>query len=319
MKKDSEICVLAVKAVPRYVGEMVKLAGEIRRGKRGETIHDMRVASRRLRAALCTFANCFVKKDAARWSKQIRGVTKAMGKARDLDVQILTVHRFLKTQKSSAVRAVMKHLLLRLEQKRKKAQKKLVAAAREFVSSDVYDELRRVGAGPDDTGGKSTYSNQMYSVASKTINERLTAFLAYADNVHDSSKTDLLHAMRIEAKKLRYTMELNAEMYQGGLEKYITAARQLQTALGDMHDYVVWIEFLPQFVKKEQRSIKYRGTAAELAGIERAMERFGIYCVRQRDSNYAKFVRLWERFKRKRLWEELNKVITGSDKGKAWS
>jgi CHAD domain-containing protein len=316
VKKDSEICVLAVKAVPRYTGKMVKLAGDIRCGKNGEAIHDMRVASRRLRAALGTFAYCFAKNDIIRWSKQVKVTTKALGKVRDVDVQILTVRRFLNTQKSRDVAAGMKRLLLRLEQKRKKIRKKLVAVVTEFVSSDVCKELCLVGGGAEKRGCKEPYSEMMYGVASKTIKERLAGFLAYAGYVYDSSNTDILHAMRIEAKKLRYTMELDGPMYEGGLEKYIAATRQLQTALGNMHDCVVWLEFLPQFIEKErQRSVKYFGKAGGMAVIEHGIKQFGKYCQRQRDAHYAKFVRLWERFEKKQLWEELNKVITGSAKG----
>jgi len=310
MKKDSEICILAVKAVPGHAGKMFKLADEIRRGKGGEAIHDMRVAGRRLRAALNLFAYCFAKKNVDRWLEEIKGVIKSLAKARDMDVQILEVRRFLKTQRNANTRAGMERLLWRLKQKRKKADEKLVKAVTKFAKSTTCNKLLRVGDGASQSIRKKKYGKAMCPIASKAINERLTEFLTYAGNVNDRSNTDRLHAMRIEAKKLRYTMELTGQLYEGCLDKYINAAKKIQTMLGNMHDYVVWIEFLPRFIEKERHlSMEYCGTEAGLADIKHGVEKFGRYCEQQRDSHYEKFMRLWKRFEKNGLWKELSEVI----------
>jgi CHAD domain-containing protein len=61
-----------------------------------EYIHRMRVASRRLRAALPLFLSCLPQKQYARWMKEITGITRALGEARDADVQIAFLARFRK-------------------------------------------------------------------------------------------------------------------------------------------------------------------------------------------------------------------------------
>ena len=54
-----------------------------------EYVHDMRVASRRLRAAMRNFADCFVpKKKFRRHLKQVERITSTLGNVRDLDVLI---------------------------------------------------------------------------------------------------------------------------------------------------------------------------------------------------------------------------------------
>ena len=53
-----------------------------------ERVHDMRVASRRLRAALEVFAPCFPRSDHRDLLREVKQLADALGKRRDPDVQI---------------------------------------------------------------------------------------------------------------------------------------------------------------------------------------------------------------------------------------
>ena len=53
-----------------------------------ERVHDMRVASRRLRAALEVFAPCFEPKEHRRLLREVKRLADALGARRDPDVQI---------------------------------------------------------------------------------------------------------------------------------------------------------------------------------------------------------------------------------------
>ena len=58
-------------------------------GRDIEYVHDMRVASRRLRAAMRNFADCFTPKKEFRWHlKRVERITSTLGDVRDLDVLI---------------------------------------------------------------------------------------------------------------------------------------------------------------------------------------------------------------------------------------
>ena len=54
-------------------------------------------------------------------------------------------------------------------------------------------------------------------LANQAINEKLTNFLSYETFVHIPEKKLELHAMRIAAKHLRYTMEIFAPLFPGEL------------------------------------------------------------------------------------------------------
>ncbi|HXR30460.1 MAG TPA: CHAD domain-containing protein [Solirubrobacterales bacterium] len=53
-----------------------------------EHVHDMRVATRRLRAALEIFADCFPRKRHRKALKRVKALADALGERRDLDVEI---------------------------------------------------------------------------------------------------------------------------------------------------------------------------------------------------------------------------------------
>src|SRR5436853_5785065 len=58
-----------------------------------ERVHDMRVATRRLRAALEVFAVCFPKREFARVLDDVKGLADALGARRDPDVALAAVER----------------------------------------------------------------------------------------------------------------------------------------------------------------------------------------------------------------------------------
>ena len=59
-----------------------------------ERVHDMRVATRRLRAALEIFEPCFPDKPYGEALTEVKRLADALGEPRDRDVAIATLHRF---------------------------------------------------------------------------------------------------------------------------------------------------------------------------------------------------------------------------------
>ena len=87
-----------------------------------EFVHDMRVASRRLRAAMRNFADCFSRKKKFRKHlKQIERITSTLGDVRDLDVLIDRFQKDRQTVPEEAqigVQNLIKHLQREREEKR---------------------------------------------------------------------------------------------------------------------------------------------------------------------------------------------------------
>src|SRR5574339_239569 len=59
-----------------------------------ERVHDMRVASRRLRAALEIFEPCFPREPYDEALREVKAIADALGERRDADVAIAALERF---------------------------------------------------------------------------------------------------------------------------------------------------------------------------------------------------------------------------------
>ncbi len=78
----------AARAVGVRAAEVLDRAEGVLDLERVEPVHDMRVATRRLRAALEIFAPCFPRKRHRKALKQVKVLADALGERRDADVEI---------------------------------------------------------------------------------------------------------------------------------------------------------------------------------------------------------------------------------------
>ncbi|MDV0441355.1 CHAD domain-containing protein [Methanorbis furvi] len=83
------------KVLLQLAADMAGESAGVKAGTDIEYIHRMRVASRRLRAALPLFAGCFGEKEYRYWEKEVKQITRSLGRARDLDVQIAFLRSYL--------------------------------------------------------------------------------------------------------------------------------------------------------------------------------------------------------------------------------
>ena len=122
-EKSLEFC--ARRIVVNYFREMISHKDGASNGTDIEYVHDMRVASRRLRAAMDNFAACFEKEPFKQYYKQIRTITRTMGAVRDLDVLIAHFQKELQTLSDSGKEDIY-GLIEYLHQKREEARKPML-------------------------------------------------------------------------------------------------------------------------------------------------------------------------------------------------
>ena len=82
------------KVVETRAAELMGHAGGVLDTAEIEGVHDMRVATRRLRAALEVFAPCFPKAAHKRVLKEVKAIADALGERRDRDVAIASLTSF---------------------------------------------------------------------------------------------------------------------------------------------------------------------------------------------------------------------------------
>jgi CHAD domain-containing protein len=118
------------------------------------------------------------------------------------------------------------------------------------------------------------------------------------------------HEMRIRAKKLRYTMESFAPLYEDNLTQEIETMKAFQDVLGEMHDCDVWIDYIPKFIEEEKsKSASSAKKKTVQTKQEQALLKFLADIKEQRKHHYRQFVTLWEENKQNGFFDKLRKTI----------
>ncbi len=110
-----------------------------------EALHDVRVAVRRLTSALDVFADGLEEEPRRRARRMLRRDAEPLGLARDLDVQIALVRRFLKSARAGE-QAGMAHVVELLVSERAEAEAELAPAIAALADSELQAALAEVSA-----------------------------------------------------------------------------------------------------------------------------------------------------------------------------
>ncbi len=274
-----------------------------------EYVHRMRVASRRLRTRLTIFEKHLPKGKVSEWQKHIRRVTRALGDARDKDVQIKIVRKYLRSLSNGNYRPGIRRLLFRLRQNRAGLQNRIAKSIRSLRENKIIEDIGntsrqiRARALMQQTTDTSTL---LLQVACRAISARLEEMLGWELYVDREDCVKELHSMRIAAKHFRYTMEALAPLYASGLKEYIASARRIQTMLGDIHDCDVWAQFLPTFVEEEGRRIEeYFGHNNKLSNFTPGINSFKRDRSKVRKTLYRQFTAFWHKTGAQGTWNRL--------------
>jgi CHAD domain-containing protein len=207
-------------------------------------LHRARVASRRLRELLPMLQ---LDADKARkLGRRLRKVTTRLGTVRELDVLLLLVdeHHVSGRSRSSALGRVGISVAKDRDDARKRLSTRLpVAGMRRLAEKlDRVVEQLRVAEGSSSRAAARHWRLAVDAqVASRAV--RLSAAMADAGAMYLPER---LHTVRIAMKKLRYAVELSAEISGTSRRAGLNALKRGQDLLGRLHDLQVLIERVRQ-------------------------------------------------------------------------
>jgi CHAD domain-containing protein len=152
LSEDDPYAVAAAKIVAVRSRELADHAAGVLDVSDIERVHDMRVATRRLRAALEVFEPCFPPKRFRAALREVKELADALGERRDRDVTIAALEEFAAAM-AQADRAGISSLVERLRDEQTDANRALVpyvteerlAALSERLSELVVDAARQAG------------------------------------------------------------------------------------------------------------------------------------------------------------------------------
>jgi len=292
MRNKTGLLRYSLKSIPNYLKYFLKEHKEVLLASGDiEPVHRMRVASRRLRAALNAFKSILPKQKAKLWKKEISKIGQALGRARELDVHI----RFLRAAKKKLKNdyyivntdLIIKSLVRKREQAQKQVEKVLVGFEIEKNLPGLKVCLRELSS--------ETHRhliNKFYNLNSMAIQEQLNKLFEFVPYITNPRNIHELHQMRIAAKNLRYTLEIIKPWYGAKIDKYIRISRNIQDALGDLHELDVLIELLSGLKTQDKE-------------FNRTLEYLLHVCGRLRNNAYSKFIRIWNDLQKRRMWVKL--------------
>ncbi len=175
----------------------------VRAGVDPEAVHDMRVASRRLRAALQIFRPFLPRAAASEAGGRLALVARALGRVRDLDILMERIGRL--ADELGGAPAARAAILRRLETRRRRALDELRRALHGPAGGTLHRALDRLIRKTRRRAATRLPAESAEEFAHRLLRRR---FFKAADGIRRPPR-DLpdLHALRIQLKKLRYACE----------------------------------------------------------------------------------------------------------------
>ncbi len=294
----------------KYVQNLNKCIQQVQQRKNIEDIHDLRVVSRRVRTVFSIFNGFLPAKKYKAWEKPIRDLTKVFSKARDLDVQISLIKNLSDQQINSKTKPGIRRLIIRLKQKRKRMQPKLQSILEDFKKEAILQDMLSTLESFVLVEQPQHINPDLFQLAFDNIHKCLDEFLFYEIYIPYPERIKELHLMRIAAKKMRYTIEIFAPLYDGKLDFTLEVARLAQTKLGEIRDCDVWLQYLPNFLGKENKKVvNYFGNPRPFKRLVPGVEMLLTNRRLERERLYLAFLENWRKWRQEEVWVKLRQII----------
>ena len=222
-------------------------------GEEIEHVHQMRVATRRMRSAFRLLSEYYKPGPTRPYIKGLRQIARRLGKIRDLDVMIDDLQQY-QAKQAPGLEHVFDSIIERLDKRRRRARKKL----NRFLDGPEYQTfiqqyaqfLTKPGKGARSQDADGVVPYQVRHVLPMLIHQHLAAVRAY-DTVIDNQDQLTLHALRIEFKRLRYAITYFTDVLGSSAGEYISDIKKMQDYLGRLNDAYVAVNRLRALLDEE--------------------------------------------------------------------
>ena len=277
-----------------------------RLGEDPEELHDMRVATRRLRAAIKLFEDILPVR-VVRAREEFRWVARALGQVRDLDVQLQQLEAWIGEagQEDREPLSVMRSLLREERERHRLSLFEMLDSRRYERLVEGFAALLRHG--PLRTSAASRVP--AVAAAPELVRSRYRKLRKAARRVGEEASPEDFHRLRIRGKRMRYALESVSELYVDGSKPLIRRLEGLQDVLGLLQDARVAVDRLRRLAATEglpPTTIFAMGEVAErYAHRAEALERRAPKAYgKARGKRWRKFRRLMEQARVDAAWRE---------------
>jgi CHAD domain-containing protein len=243
---DDTVGAVADAVIRRLLGSLLAHEAGTRLGEDPEDLHDMRVATRRLRAAIGVFSGVLPAQFDS-LAPELAWLGKVLGSVRDLDVQVERLEASTGWHGPWAASAAESSPVEDLRGVFAREREEARAGLLEALESPRYERLTTalVALAQQGAGHRTTAGQQRATaVVPDLVERRHRAARKAARRARRSGAPEDFHRLRIRCKRLRYALEFVADLYGEPAVTFIRRLARLQDLLGGLQDCQVSMDRL---------------------------------------------------------------------------
>ncbi len=220
--------------------EFFRLFEKASRGFDAEDVHDLRVASRRLREGLALFAPILPARRLRRLSHRVRELTRLLGELRNADEAAL-FFTDLESRASAGARPEARRLREELLAEGGLIRMRLEKDLKRFDAAALRDDFQHeIGTPNPFRRRRADPFHPFPPFAAAAFAERGAQAEALLPAALEGKDAAAQHRLRIAVKKLRYRLEIVAPLLSDEGEKARRTLKRYQDLLGELHDLDVF-------------------------------------------------------------------------------
>ncbi len=223
---------VALGQLRRHLTAWIRHEPGARLGSDPEELHQLRVAARRIEATLGLFKHLLPPR-LVHARQGAKGVLRALGSVRDLDVQLAELRRY-SSALLSPERTAAAPLRSRLEEERGRTHHRMLGTLDSEATRHWLETLDHASA--NFTAPAAPTAPQAATVLPERVRSRFRKLKKAVRKLNSRSTMEEYHSVRRCAKQLRYAIECGAGMFGKPAEEMLKVLRRLQDGLGVQQD-----------------------------------------------------------------------------------
>lgn len=215
----------------KHLQGLLDLRDELLEHPDEETVHDLRVASRRAREVLDYLEAALPQNAYQRLRRPAKKITSRLGELRETEVnQKLTE----KLQSEELIPPLAAELLVHsLDNRKRKLQKNVNKQMKASKFTPYKKFLVRLRG-----------SRMAIPASQEVLQRRAEDF--YHFTFSEEMNDEQLHELRIFTKKFRYALEIHNRLRHRAIGRFILRIKRLQELLGEIHDLFVFVNLIQE-------------------------------------------------------------------------
>lgn len=259
--RESAASILLMSYLDDQVTKLKHHASRVREDE-PDAVHKMRIAIRRLRAALATYRKLLDPDVVAHLRRELNWLAGASGAARDAQVMRERLTALVAAEPAELVIGpVPERLDSRLTADLAAGRREVLDALDSERQVRLVDALDALVADPPLTPRASKPAHQVLPRLVTKAGKRLAQTVEVAAAVEGRERDVALHEVRKCAKRLRYAAEVTTTIRPTQADELAHAVQDLQRTLGDHHDSAVarhlLLELAAEAIRRGESDLTY--------------------------------------------------------------